>query len=225
MEEADWIRISSSDDVAVITISRQYASGGSNVARLVAERLGWPLIDNEFVDRVAQRAGLSSEEVQQREERVPGMIERLARALAVSSPEVFVATGELPDTQFGREEDLVRATEAVINQTVQEGNVVLVGRGAQAYLAEQQETLHVYIVAPREQRTRAAMERLDLSRADAEEAVDRTDEGRRRYVKTHYGREWGHPANYHLVINTAAFGYADAAALIVEAAQSLIEHS
>lgn len=215
---AAWIRTCFSDAVAVITISRQYASGGSNVAKLVAERLGWPLIDNEFVDRVAQRAGMTPEEVQQREERVPGMIERMARALAVSSPEVFVATGEPPDPGLGREEDLVRATEAVISQTVQEGNVVLVGRGAQAYLAEQQDTLHVYIVAPREQRVRAAMERLDLSHEDAEQAVDRTDEGRRRYVKTHYGREWGHPANYHLVVNTGAFGYEDAAALIVEAA-------
>lgn len=205
--------------MAVITISRQYASGGSDVAKRVASRLGWTLIDNEFVDRVAVRAGMTPEEVEERQERVPGMVERLARALAISSPEVFVATGEPPDARFGREEDLVKATEAVIAQTVQEGNVVMVGRGAQAYLAEQQDTLHVYIVAPRDLRVAMAMERLSLSREDAEDAVDRTDEGRRRYVKTHYGREWGHPANYHLVINTAAFTYEQAAETIVAAAR------
>lgn len=203
--------------MAVITISRQYASGGSDVAKRVASRLGWTLIDNEFVDRVAARAGMTPEEVEERQERVPSMVERLARALAISSPEVFVATGEPPDARFGREEDLVKATEAVIAHAVQEGNVVLVGRGAQSYLAEQQDTLHVYIVAPRNIRVEAAMQRLSLSREDAEDAVDRTDEGRRRYVKTHYGREWGHPTNYHLVINTAAFAHDEVAELIADA--------
>lgn len=203
----------------VITISRQYASGGSDIARLVAERLGWPLVDNEFVDRVAERAGLSPEEVEEREERVPGMVERLARALALSSPEVFVATGEPPDARFSTEDELVKVTEALINQIVQdESHVILVGRGAQAYLAERIDTLHVYIVAPREIRIEAAMSRFEMSRADAEESVDRADDGRRRYVKQHYGRQWDHPANYDLVINTGRFSYEEAATLVVEAA-------
>lgn len=203
--------------MAVITISRQYASGGSSIARTVAERLDWHLFDNEFVDRVAQQVGMSRREVEEREERVPGLVERLARALAVASPEVFVATGEPPEVQFGREADLVRATEAVIKQAVQQGNAVLVGRGAQAFLAEQRDTLHVYIVAPREHRIRAAMERLGCSRKDAEEMVDETDAGRRRYVKEHYKRQWDHPDNYHLVINTGWFSYDEAAEMIVAA--------
>src|SRR6266568_3753045 len=61
----------------VITITRQYASGGSDVARLVAVGLAWTVIDNEFVDQVAQRAGLPVEEVAQREERAPGLLQRL----------------------------------------------------------------------------------------------------------------------------------------------------
>ena len=83
----------------VITISRQYGSGGSHVARLVAARTGWQLIDNEFVDRVAEQAGLSRSEVEEREERVPTLVERLARALASSSPEVFVAAAEAPESR------------------------------------------------------------------------------------------------------------------------------
>ncbi len=203
----------------VITISRQYASGGSDIARRVAERLGWLLLDNEFVDRVAARAGLTRQEVEAREERTPGLIERLARALAISSPELFVATGETADARLGTEDELVTVTEAVINQAVREDNAVLVGRGAQAYLAQREDTLHVYIAAPREVRVRAAMNRLGLRREDAEETLDRTDEGRRRYVKTHYDRKWDDPANYHLVINTAVFDYDQAAGLIVEAAR------
>ncbi len=205
----------------VITISRQYASGGSDIARLVAERLGWQLVDNEFVDRVAERAGLTPDEVAQREERVPGLAERLARALAISSPEVFVATGEPPEPRFGSEADLVRATEAVINQAVQEERqLILVGRGAQAHLAQHEDTLHVYVVAPRELRVDATMRRLKVERGDAEQAVDEIDGGRRRYVKTYYDRHWEDASNYHLALNTGVFTYEQCAGLIIEAARA-----
>ena len=205
----------------VITVSRQYASGGSNIARRVAERLGWTLVDNEFVDRVARQAGLTRQEVEQREERMPRLAERLARALAISSPEVFVATGEPPEPQFGSEADLVRATEAVINQAVQqEEGLIMVGRGALAHLAQHEDSLHVYVVAPREVRVRAAADRLGVSTEEAEDCVDKTDAGRRRYVKANYQRQWEDPTNYHLVLNTGGFSYDQCADLIVEAAKA-----
>src|SRR5213079_1199605 len=75
----------------VITITRQYASGGSEVARLVAAELRWDVIDNEFVDEVARRVGLPPDAVAQREERTAGLLERLARTLAAGSPEMFIA--------------------------------------------------------------------------------------------------------------------------------------
>lgn len=205
--------------MAVITISRQYASGGSYIAKLVAHRLEWPLLDNEFIDRVAQRAGLSRKEVEEREERVPGLVERLARALAISSPEIFVAAGDPADAPFAREEELVRVTEAVINQAVRQDNVILVGRGAQAHLAQRDDTLHIYIVGSREARVRAAMERLGMERDEAESARDRIDGGRRRYVKTHYDRQWDDPANYHMVFNSDIFGYEQIAELIERAVE------
>ena len=74
----------------VITFTRQFGSGGSDIARLVALALGWELIDNEFIDAVARRAGLPAAEVAQREERAPGLLERVARTLAVGSPEMFM---------------------------------------------------------------------------------------------------------------------------------------
>jgi len=197
----------------VITISRQYASGGSAVARLVAERLGFELVDNEFVDRVAQRAGLPREEVEQLEERVSGFLERLARTLAGSSPELFIAAP--PQAAAGPTEDeIVKITERVIAEAVRHDRVVLVGRGAQAYLAQREGTLHVFVVAPFEVRVQRAMERLALERKDAERTVRDIDEGRRKYVRTYYGRAWDDPANYHLVLNSGVFSYPDCAALI-----------
>src|SRR5256885_16433484 len=79
----------------VITITRQFASGGSQVARLVAAELRWDVIDNEFVDEVARLAGLPPDAVAQREESAPGLLERLARTLAVASPEMFIGSGEI----------------------------------------------------------------------------------------------------------------------------------
>ena len=76
--------------MAYVTVSRQYGAGGSEVARRVAEQLGWTVVDNEFVGAVATRAGVPVEEVAAHEERVPSLMARLARALAVSSPETFV---------------------------------------------------------------------------------------------------------------------------------------
>src|SRR5256886_16332342 len=70
----------------VITVTRQYASGGSDVAHRVAVALDWTVIDNEFVDQVAERAGLPAAEVAQREERAPGLLERLARTPAPPPP-------------------------------------------------------------------------------------------------------------------------------------------
>jgi cytidylate kinase len=207
--------------VAVITISRQYASGGSSIARLVAQHLGWTLIDNEFVDRVAAQAGMPRQEVAKLEERVAGLMERLARALAVSSPELFVTTGETPTTGPSKEDEIVRVTERVITEAAQHDHVVLVGRGAQAYLAERADTLHVYVVGPREVRIARAMDRLKATRKDAEHTVDDIDNGRRQYVRQHYGRTWDDPANYDLVVNTRKFSYEAAADLIVRAAGRL----
>jgi len=204
--------------VAVITISRQYGSGGSDIAKLVAGRIGWTLIDNEFVDRVAKRAGCTTEEVQQQEERVPTLIERLARALTVSAPEMFAAAAD-PPVALPPEDRIVRLTEAVIAEAVQQGDVVMVGRGAQAYLAEREQTLHVFIAGPRDLRVAEAVRRLGGTAEGAAKQLDGVDEGRRRYVKTHYDREWDDPAGYDLVVNTGRFGYEAAADLIVEAAR------
>jgi cytidylate kinase len=204
--------------MAVITVTRQYGAGGSEVARRVAALLGWTVIDNEFVSAVAAQAGLPDETVAANEERVPSLMARLARALAVSSPEMFVplaATGEEPD-----EAALAAVTERVVREAAAHGRLVLVGRGGQSILSRtpHSEALHVYVTAPRDARIAAVMERLHLSAQDAAHVADTTDADRDRYVHRFYGRRRDDPANYHLVVNTALLGFDGAAATIVCAA-------
>lgn len=198
----------------VITVTRQYASGGSDVARLVAAQLEWDVIDNEFVAAVARRAGLPPDEVAQREERAPGLLERIARTLAAASPELFVASATVPTVEQD-EATIVQVTERVIAEAAAHGRIVLVGRGAQAVLAQRPDALHVYVVAPRPWRMRLAVERLGVKEADVDRLVDETDRQRDQYVKTYYGRQRQDISNYDLIVNTARVGIDGAAALVV----------
>jgi hypothetical protein len=109
----------------IITVSRQFGAGGAEVARRVADRLGWRVADNEFIERVAARAGLTPEQVAQREERAPGFLDRLAWALTAASAELTLASG---DTLAELEEpQLVRITESIVGELAREGRIVLVG--------------------------------------------------------------------------------------------------
>jgi len=202
----------------VITITRQYGAGGSEVARLAAGKLGWGLIDNEFVDEVARRAGVSAEEVAAREERSPSLLERLVRALAASSPEVFVPGAPSPSREQD-EAELVTTTEHVIAEAGRSGNVILVGRGAQAYFARAHEgsALHVFVVAPLEARIETLARRLSISPDEARKQAEQMEADRDRYVAKYYKRKRQDPANYHLVVNTGLLGYDRAASIVVAA--------
>jgi len=202
----------------VITITRQYASGGSEVARLVAGALGWTVIDNEFVDQVAERAGLPAAEVAQLEERAPGLLERLARTLAVASPEMFLASAAAPPVERD-EATIVQVTERVIAEAAAHGRIVLVGRGAQAVLARRPDALHVYVVASKPWRLQLAVERLGVDPARAEQVVDETDRQRDQYVKTYYKRQRHDFVNYDLVVNSERLGLDGAAAVVVSEAR------
>ena len=204
----------------LVTITRQYASGGSEIARLAADRLGWTLIDNEFVDQVARLAGLSKDEVARREERAPGLLERLARTLAVASPEMFIATGEHPiPVAAAEEETVVRTTERVIEEAAAEGRVILVGRGAQAVLATRSNALHVYVIASKPFRRKVAMQRLGVSESEVDRVMQETDAQRDEYVKTHYGRDRQDLTQYDLVLNAERLGFEGAAAAVVAETQ------
>jgi cytidylate kinase len=205
----------------IITISRQYGAGGSEVAALVARTLGWRVVDNELVERVAASAGLAPDDVASREERVSTFVERLARALVAATPELVVppeAGGTAPSLS---EDDLVKVTERVVEEVAAEGRVVLVGRAAPAVLARERDAIHVKVVAPREWRVRAVSERLGMPAGDAAALTDETDRNRARYHRQHYQRDWADPANYHLVLNTAALGLEGAAEVIVGRARGL----
>lgn len=197
----------------LVTITRQYASGGSDIAARLAAQLGWTLIDNEFVEEVARQAGLPRAEVAQREERAPGLLERLARTLAVASPEMFITTAGVPRVEDD-EAAIVKVTERVIREAAAEGRAVLVGRGAQAVLAQRDTALHAYVVAPRAWRVKRAVEHHQVDPARADKLVDEVDRQRDHYVKSYFGRTRQDITNYDLVLNVERLGIEGTAALL-----------
>ena len=203
----------------LITVSREYGAGGAEVARRVADALGWSVVDNEVVERVAVRAGRSTEEVARRDERAPGFVERLARALATSTPELF--SPPPPEVEELEESRLVRITESVVAEVAAKGRVVLVGRAAPAVLGRYPDALHIRIVAPKEFRLIEAARRLGGDPRLTEKTLEETDRSRARYHREYYQRDWSDPVHFHMVLNTALLGMDGAAAVIVSEARRL----
>ncbi len=199
----------------LITMSREYGAGGAAVARAVAQRLGWRLIDNQVVDEIARRAGLSPEEVAEREERGATFPERLARALVASTPEVLgPVTIDSPEVDEAR---LKQITEQVVADACAAGDAVMVGRAAVAVIGRRDDAMHVRLVASQAHRVRTVAARLGISEDEAERRVKNVDSHRARYHKQWYDRDWADPHSYHLVLQTEWLGLDRAAAIIVEA--------
>jgi hypothetical protein len=201
----------------VITISRMYGSGGSEVAQRVSAALGWSLLDNDIVDAIAERSGLTRAEVSAQDERVPSLVERLASALSLGSPEMLppVPTGPVETT----EERVIAVTQRVIEEAVQAGPAVFVGRGAQCLMAEREDTLHVFCYAPRAALRKYAMDTFKVGQDEADKMVAEQNKQREQYVRRHWNRNWLAHENYHLCLNTAWLGLDGAAALVVETAR------
>ncbi|MCC6930914.1 MAG: cytidylate kinase-like family protein [Gemmatimonadaceae bacterium] len=197
----------------VVTVSRTFGSGGSLVAAELSRRLQWALLDNAFVERVAIGLHTTPAHVQAIEERRPSLAERIADAFAYSSQEMLSAPlgAPLPPT----EERILEVTHRVIDEAVARGPVVLVGRGAQAWLANRVDAVHFLCVAPHDACVSRVVERERVTPADAAKLIEDTNRNREAYVRRNWQREWRDPANYHLCVNTGLLGI-DGAVNVVE---------
>jgi cytidylate kinase len=201
----------------IVTVSRQYGSGGSEVAERVARALGWKLYDNAMVEEVASRLRMTPAEVSAREERVPSLVERMASAMALGAPEMMPMVGDIAAQPS--EERMVMMTRRVIEDAVQAGPTVLVGRGAQCMLAARSDALHVYCYAPFEELVRYAVEVMGIPFSEAPKQVADMNHHRQEYVKRYFKRDWRDLTNYDVCVNTARLGLDGAAELVTRLAR------
>lgn len=187
-----------------ITISRQYGSGGGEIAARLAERIAWRLIDHEVVVEVASRLGVTENDAAQRDERAEGFIDQLLYSVRAVDPTPlsFISSYPHPLTAPQALDYAVALRETVL-AAVTAGQVVIVGRGAQAILHERRDALHIRVVAPLEQRIIYVSHREALDRDAAQRRIQRKDHDRQRYLWTTHTRRVEDAELYDLILNTA----------------------
>jgi cytidylate kinase len=203
----------------IITISRQYRAGASAVSERIAELLDWTVVDDSFADAIAERSGLTPDDVRSLEESVPSFMERFAQSSALSFPEFLVSTPSAIEEPEAVK--LAHLSKEFIEELGRRDRIVMVGRAAAAVLASERDAIHVRLVASHDHRVRLTMTELDLSEDEARDVVDEHDTNRERYHKEMFGRDWNDPVNYHMILNTQLLGTDGAADLVVARAKTL----
>ena len=193
-------QVANTPQMRAITISRQYGSGGGEIAQRLAQRLQWQLFDHEAVVRVAEEMGISQEEAEARDESAPDFWTRILQSLQMMQPPVGVS---IPDTELNSNMGVyLDALQHVVDTAYQEGHVVIVGRESQMLLAERRDVLHVRVVASLEPRIRYVMQREGLSHDDAQRRLSEKDGSRNRILKSEYQESPDNPILYDMVVNT-----------------------
>lgn len=188
----------SADDSAsaphtVIVIGRQYGSGGHDIGKELAEKLGFSFYDNEIIQMTAGSTGYTPKFVQEHEENMTNsFLYDLVSQMYIYS-----------DTQEAPRDAIFESEGEVIRRLADQGNCVILGRCADYFLRERPNCLKVYLHAPEDYRVKRIMDTENLSEEDARQKVRRMD--RRRSDNYHYytRRIWGHSKNYDLTIDTS----------------------
>jgi CMP/dCMP kinase len=200
----------------IVTISREYGAGGSNVAALVAAELGAEVVDKKLIEEVAARLSLRPSDVEAESERPRTLLERLVRSFSALEPGMGAGwSPPYPDPLFDPRKEIIHLTERVIREVAAAGNAVIVGRGAGFVLHDHPGIFRVFLRAPEEVKLRTLMSRLGLSEAETRRKMHETDSNRAAYIKQLYGHEWCDVNEYDLIVNTGRVSYETAAAMIL----------
>ncbi len=178
-----------------LSISREAGAGGSDIAQLVGQKLGWEVLDKNLVDRVAERFRLSRSMLEQVDE--------------TPSSWIWDVLGTWMDQKIITHDKYVARLGRVVLAAVRHGDVVLVGRGAQ-FLLPREKGVAVRIIAPLKYRIQEIMRREGLNQTNAARVIEETDRGRRDFVLNYFQKEIDDPHLYDLVVNVGRLGPAAA---------------
>jgi cytidylate kinase len=199
--------------IRVITISREYGSGGAAIGQKLSERLRWKLLDRELILELARRAHMQTSDVVRMDEHPSSAIARTLKAFWVANYYGW----STPPSDVTDQDYLAKLTQAVILEAAKLGHCVIVGRGAQCVLGDHDDVFHVFIygsVAEKLWRVHGRDPNSMVDQAILYE-VDRT---RATYVRQYYKTDWMNPQLYHLMVNSA-LGLDRSASVILEAAE------
>ena len=185
--------------IKIVTVEREYGSGGGEIAQRLAQRLGWRLWDQELTEEIARLADCPKSVVEGREERNDPLYYRLFKSFMRGSYEGSINAHKL---KMVDSECIVKFTERVVRQAASGGNCVIVGRGSQHFLADRDDTLRVFLYAPANDKVHRVMAR-GKSEQEAIELVETVDRERTDFIQKYFHVEWPTRELYHLMLNTS----------------------
>ena len=185
--------------INIITIEREYGCGGGEIAQLVANRLGWKLWDQRLTEEIARLANCPKSVVEAREEKNDPLYYRLFKSFMRGSYEGSI---NAPKLNLVDSETILKTTRRVVEHVAEKGSCVIVGRGSQQFLKNRQDTVRLFLYAPREDKVRRLLSR-GKSKAEAEELVDTVDRERADFIQKYFNADWPDRVVYHALLNTA----------------------
>ena len=191
----------------IISIGRQYGSGGRIIAQRLSEELGIPYYDKELIEKVAEQTGLTENYIRQAEARPTGSFMFDLYNMTQTLP--------LPDQVF-------IAQSKIIKEAAKKGPCVIVGRCADYVLDDCPHCLRVFVMAPLDERVRRAKEEYHVEAVHLESYVTRQDRYRASYYNHFAGKKWGEMGNYDLCVNSR-IGIEETVEVIKQAALALDE--
>jgi cytidylate kinase len=199
----------------VVTIAREYGSGGADIGRKVAELLGWVCVDKQIIERVATMGNVDPAWAETADEHVSARWERVMKSFRQGGPESFVGEGP----EFGVDRDTVQQfTANVIQRAAEASHCVIIGRSAQCVLQHHPQVLHVLVYGPLAEKV-LRMNLRHPQEHNLPALLHHVDSERTHYTKRYYGHDWSDRELYHFCVNST-LGIGACARLIVQTIQS-----
>jgi len=184
----------------VLTVNREFGSGGGRIAQTIAGWLGWKLLDRDIIDAIAYAAHVDSSVVRHYDEHVVSWLRRLNQQAMRSA--ALAAGLELREGAVFDAEETVKLTQKIVEEAYAEGNCVIVGRGAQCILQHKPDTYHVFVYAPLKERILRLRTRLEKG-ANIEQRIRTVDGERAKYLQEYFGKSWCNLHLYDLLISSS----------------------
>jgi CMP/dCMP kinase len=198
------IDVETIDRMRAVTVSREYGSGGGEIAARLAKRLQWKLVDHAIVERVASEMGTTMQEAEAYDEHAESTLSQVLGSLVYVSP--LLMSGAPPQALLANEKSYCETVNKIVKAAAMHRHTVIVGRASQVLLAPLRDVLHVRVIAPFENRVAYVMQREGLERTEAQARIHAKDRDRARYLETEYHHRPDDMHLYDLVLDTTTLG-------------------
>ena len=199
-----------------LTVSREYGSGGAEIAALIARELGWRLLDKELITEISKMEQVPPSEVAAFDEKVDPWIHRITRLVWGLGADGISAVA--PVEMFDAEK-AAHLAKRIIEEAYNIGKCVIVGRGAQCILRDKKDVFHAFIYARWPNRVRRIQSRVSPG-ADVDALIRSMDAQRVEYVRLHYKEDWLNPYLYDIMIDSK--DQTESAARLIMSAMSMV---